>query len=245
MAVQAGIDLVLLGANTPNALQIAAYNAVLAAVKAGQIPEQQINSSVKRILALKESYHLLDWTALSPDHAAARISESHSASILGKTYTTALTIARNEGDLLPIDSEKRVGLIYPSIYPTIQADCQQQAWDIKLETLAVNISPYTYDLGKAVDLAKRVDAVIVFTDNAESDPAQQKLVHLLPSEKTVVVATKSPYDLKYFPDVAGYILAYDPIEPAFAAACKVIFGRQSANGIPPVKLLPLSAAATQ
>lgn len=50
LAVKAGVDIVLLPANLTKA-----YNALLDAVKAGDIPEARINESVERIVALKKA----------------------------------------------------------------------------------------------------------------------------------------------------------------------------------------------
>lgn len=57
-AVQAGNDIVLICHGLEN--QVKARNAILAAVKKGEISTQQINDSVYRILKLKNNYHLTD-----------------------------------------------------------------------------------------------------------------------------------------------------------------------------------------
>lgn len=57
-AVQAGNDIALVCHGLDN--QINAKNAILAAVKEGKIPKQQINDSVYRILKLKKKFHLND-----------------------------------------------------------------------------------------------------------------------------------------------------------------------------------------
>lgn len=53
-AIQAGVDMLLMPADTQ-----AAYDAVLAAVRSGEIPEAQLDASVARILALKQKYGIL------------------------------------------------------------------------------------------------------------------------------------------------------------------------------------------
>jgi beta-N-acetylhexosaminidase len=55
-AVSAGADMLIVGA-TPEE-QAEAYRAVLAAVEAGEIPREQIDASVERIMQLKDSYEL-------------------------------------------------------------------------------------------------------------------------------------------------------------------------------------------
>lgn len=53
-AVKAGADLLIL--SSPPEEQAAAYDAVVAAVESGEIPEERIRASVERILEVKESY---------------------------------------------------------------------------------------------------------------------------------------------------------------------------------------------
>src|SRR5260221_14254711 len=95
MAIKAGIDLVLLGANPSNDVQISVFRAVLHAVQSGEIPETQINAPVKRILQLKMAYKLLKWSPLSVEQTASRIASADGAKILAETYRAGLTEVRN------------------------------------------------------------------------------------------------------------------------------------------------------
>jgi len=53
-AVKAGADLLVV--SSPAQQQADAYDAVVAAVEAGEIPEERIRSSVERLLRVKEAY---------------------------------------------------------------------------------------------------------------------------------------------------------------------------------------------
>ncbi|MGH3089136.1 MAG: glycoside hydrolase family 3 protein [Rubrobacteraceae bacterium] len=57
-AVKAGADLLII--SSPPQEQADAYDAVVEAVKSGEIPEGRIRASVKRILSVKESYPLYE-----------------------------------------------------------------------------------------------------------------------------------------------------------------------------------------
>ncbi len=57
-AVKAGVDLMLLSG--PPRRQVAAYEAVLEAVRSGEVPREQIHASAERILEVKERYALGD-----------------------------------------------------------------------------------------------------------------------------------------------------------------------------------------
>jgi Glycosyl hydrolase family 3 N terminal domain. len=64
-AVQAGTDIVLVAHGSENVE--ATVDALLSAVRSGEIPEEQINTSVRRILRLKEKYGISDATVPLPD----------------------------------------------------------------------------------------------------------------------------------------------------------------------------------
>ena len=55
-AVEAGADLLILSSPAPQ--QVAAYEAVVAAVKSGEIPESRIRDSVRRVMEVKKEYLL-------------------------------------------------------------------------------------------------------------------------------------------------------------------------------------------
>jgi beta-N-acetylhexosaminidase len=55
-AVKAGADLLII--SSPPQQQADAYDAVVAAVESGEIPREQIEASVERILKVKEDYSL-------------------------------------------------------------------------------------------------------------------------------------------------------------------------------------------
>ena len=55
-AVKAGADLLII--SSPPQLQADAYDAVVAAVKSGEIPRKHIQASVERIVKVKEDYSL-------------------------------------------------------------------------------------------------------------------------------------------------------------------------------------------
>src|SRR5699024_12777966 len=78
----------------------------------------------------------------------------------------------------------------------------------------------------AVEQAESADKVIVTTYTANTNDAQQELVHEL--EKTdasvIVAALGNPYDLQAFPDVDAYINTYSYLDVSIPALANVISG---------------------
>lgn len=96
-AVKAGNDMVLL----PTDIE-ASYNALLDAVRSGEIPQEQIDASVLKILKLKASVgldkaHLVDIPALS-----RLISRPENLALAQKVADEAVTLVRENGQVLPL-----------------------------------------------------------------------------------------------------------------------------------------------
>jgi beta-N-acetylhexosaminidase len=242
-SVAAGVDLLLLGAHVANEDQIAAYTAVVDAVRAGKITEARLNQSVERLLRLKERYGLLTAapTPLASDAVLGQLAASGGSRLLPQVYGAALTVMRDEHQLLPITAGKTVALITLVAHPQAEAGCVKARGDTAagsapLMILSVNHAPLPYQISQAAALAKRSDVVVVFTKDADEMPAQQHLVSVLPPAKTIVVALGSPYDWRTFPDVGAYLLTYSDSSSSIYAACEVIMGGREATGALPVAL---------
>jgi len=251
-AIKAGVDLLLLGANTPPSRQIRAAKAVLQAVERGEIPVSRIEEAALRVLRLKATYGLLDgWHPLPTLYSryGLQAAATRSLDVMRAVYGAAFTVIKNAGGLLPLRAGQKVGLVYPNGYSMLRGVCGGAAraayadgFDVR--PLPVNPSPVAYQRGQAAKLAGEVDVIVVFTQNADQDDSQVSLVRALPPEKTVVVALDSIYDLRRFPAVAAYALIYDYTDPAFYAACDGLFGQVPASGRLPMPIGPAYPVGT-
>jgi beta-N-acetylhexosaminidase len=226
-AIQAGVDLVIAAHISPDT-QAQAIDAVVSAVQSGSIPEARINESVQRILDAKQQYHVLDWQALDPSAAAAHIDlQAHSA-LIDELFRAGITLVYDQNQAVPLAPDRRIGIVYPATRTQIAQECGAYRSDI--QWLGVSDSPSAEEISWAQDAARRVDTLVVFTQNADVNKAQQELVNALPAEKTLVVALWSPYDILSFPHVSAYMVTYSPARPAVPAACAILFGAAPARG---------------
>lgn len=237
MAVQAGNDVIAFGAHLTIEQQANAIDTVLAAVRSGMITEARIDESVRRILDVKQRYGILDWQPLDPAGARQRIDfEAHSA-LVQELFFAGTTVAYDRHNHVPVSAEKTAAIIYPVNRQQIYHQCS--LYKNTVRWVGVSNSPTEDEITWAVDAAKRVDTVIVFTQNAFADPQQQQLVRRLPPEKTVAVALWSPYDWMTYSGVGAFIATYSPLSPgAEAASCAILFGAAPARGQLAVELGP-------
>jgi len=89
-------------------------------------------------------------------------------------------------------------------------------------------------------------AVIVVTDSRGKAPPMLSAalgeIHRAAGDRTVLVATGTPYDLLACPEVGTFVATYGRDPAAIDAAAKVLTGRAPATGRLPVSLPGLYAA---
>jgi beta-N-acetylhexosaminidase len=243
MAVRAGVDLLAFGTNAGLQTQGQAIQAVVDAVRAGEIPEDRINASVQRILDAKARYGILDWRPLAVATASGRVNQDAHEALVNTLFRAGVTVVYDARGVLPFDADSSVAMVYPATRTQIMRECG--GFHPAIDWVGVSESPQDEEIAWARSAARRNDTVVVFTQNAVDDPQQQLLVNALPAEKTIVVALWSPYDWTTFPDVSGYVTTYSPLRPAVPAVCAVLFGAIPAQGQLPITLSPELPAGTR
>jgi len=223
-AVLAGHDLIVLGAHVSPDSHRAAMQRVLAMVEQGEISEARLDDSVRRILEAKERLGVLDWQPLEPAQAAANVPLSETAALLDRLFLRGLALAHDErGALAAIQGGASTAYLYPASRPNLWRACQSLS---HLRPLGVSISPSGQEVDWAVSLARQTEWVVAFTQNAETDPAQQRFIAALPADKTLLIALWSPYDLLALPRTAAAMLGYSPLPPIEGAVCAILSGEK-------------------
>jgi beta-N-acetylhexosaminidase len=198
---------------------------VVDAVRKGDIPESRIDDSVRRILAAKARFEIIDWQPLDAGTVGQRMPLAQNALLINQVFQEGVTVASDPNGIVPLQGT--VGIVYPGTQPSLWTACNRREG---VKPLAVTESPNGQDISGAVWLAGQVDHVVVFTQDAETNDAQQALVEALPADKTIVVALQSPYDALVLPDIAAYVVTYSPLKPSYDAVCGVLFGDYPSRG---------------
>jgi beta-N-acetylhexosaminidase len=96
-AIEAGVDVLLM----PKKMDVA-YNAVLEAVKNGQIPEKRIDESVKRILKLKHKRGLFENPYVDESAIDGVVGTSEHLRTAQAITDKSVTLVKNESETLPL-----------------------------------------------------------------------------------------------------------------------------------------------
>lgn len=233
LAIEAGHDVIVLGAHIAPDTHAAAIQAVVEAVRNGAVPEARIDDSVRRILAAKQRFGVLDWQPPDPETTVDRLPLKENEALIREVFRAAITVVYDNAGLIPLSGD--AGIIYPGAQPSLWNACNRREG---VRALAVAQSPSADDISGAAWIARQVQTVVVFTRDAATYPAQQALVAALPPERTVVVALQSPYDVLVLPQTAAYVITYSPLKAAYDAVCGVLFGDYPARGKLAVSLNP-------
>ncbi|MGC9500023.1 glycoside hydrolase family 3 protein [Streptomyces sp. WG7] len=244
LALKAGVDQLL---NPPD-LDLA-WNAVLTAVRDGELTEARLDESILRVLRLKAKLGLfqdaytgrrdVDRTVGTRGHLAAadRIAER----------TTTLLV--NEGQLLPLSRREHPRVLVVGADPASPSGTTGPPTGVLADeltrsgftatALSTGTAPSAAVVDRAVAAAGDADAVVVATYNVTARSSQRTLVaRLLETGKPVVaVAVRNPYDVAHLPDVPAHLAAYSWTDVEVRAAARVIAGRVRPRGKLPVPVV--------
>jgi beta-N-acetylhexosaminidase len=241
-AIEAGVDVLLM----PKKMDVA-YNAVLEAVKNGQIPEKRIDESVKRILKLKHKRGLFENPYVDESAIDGVVGTSEHLRTAQAITDKSVTLVKNESETLPLQEnsgEKVLVTGYGATAFGLNA-VENLARAIKergvtSEAFETGFNPTENQIDDAVLKAKESDLVIVTTGKAW-DPnrkGQQELVkRLLGTGKPVVVAAVyDPYDIANFADAETYVATYGFRTVSMESLSRVLFGEVNPSGKLPVSI---------
>lgn len=241
LALKAGVDQLL----NPPSLDVA-WNAVLNAVRGGELTEARLDESILRVLRLKSKLGLLDdpfVTGSGVDRAVGTPAHLRTADQIADRTTTLLV---NKEGLLPLSRRRTPKVLVvgadpasPSLSdgpPTTVLAGALTELGFTATALSTGTAPSTATIAKAVAAARDADAVVVGTYNVTATGSQKTLVDQLVATgvPVIAVAIRNPYDVAQLPGVGACLAAYSWTDVELRAAARVIAGRRHPRGTLPV-----------
>jgi len=252
LALLAGVDQLL---NPPD-LKVA-WNAVLGAVRSGEISEARIEESILRILRLKTRLGLFRdpyVTHRGVDRTVGVRSHLATADRIAERTTTLLA---NTGSLLPLSRRSHRNLLVVGADPaspsgttgpptTTLAGAFEEL-GFAATALSTGTAPTQAKIAEAVAAAAGKDAVVVGTYNVSATSSQRTLVSALAATgvPVITVAIRNPYDIAQLAGTgyAASLAAYSWTDVELRAAARVIAGRARPEGRLPVPVQRADAPA--
>ncbi len=224
------------------------WNALLAAVKSGEVSEARLDESILRILRLKTKLGLFDDPFVSHrgvDRTVGTRSHLAAADRIAEHTTTLLA---NPGALLPLSRRSHRNLLVVGADPaspsgttgppTTTLAQEFSSLGYTATALSTGTAPTRANIDAAVAAAQGKDAVVVGTYNVTKTSAQRTLVTELAATgvPVITVAIRNPYDIAQLAGTgyAASLASYSWTDVELRAAARVIAGRAEPEGRLPV-----------
>jgi beta-N-acetylhexosaminidase len=247
MAVKAGADIVLLPSDARKTI-----DSIEAAVKSGELTEERINESVRRLLSAKYRLGITQNRLVDLAKVNQLMEKPENVREANQTAEKSITLLRNGDNVLPMTAEKAS----KTLFVVIAADDEPIEGVALMPEIArraprakiIRLDPRTVseEYGAAVKQAADYDAIVIapFVKRAALKgtvalPENQTnfVRQMLSLNKPVaVVAFGSPYLIRQFPEAKNYVAAYAIEEVAQTAAARAMFGEVPFTGKLPVSV---------
>lgn len=231
--VKAGIDMILMLQNIPTAI-----NSIQKKVLSGEISEDRIDVSCRKILEAKIHLGLLSNKLVNENLVSININTPDEQALSQQIADESITLVKDDFDLkefstvniFPINTikdSKSTGIFNQEFsyafknIKTINFPAQNLP-DIKNELFIIPIfSKVLYKSGTVGISQEYIDNINLLLQN---------------NNKVIIISYGNPYLIKGFPEVNGYLCAYGDGESSIKAAIKVLKGEIPAKGKLPVTI---------
>ncbi|MBT2212190.1 glycoside hydrolase family 3 protein [Actinomadura sp. NEAU-AAG7] len=222
-------------------------DAVVTAVRTGELTEQRLDASVYRVLELKKRRGLFR----DPYADESRIGDvvgapAHLAAAQRATDRTT-TLVKNDARLLPLrPGPRRVLVTGWGAATTTGLAAEMTARGATATVRETGLSPTPARIAQAVAAARDQDLLVAVTNRAwdvkdespHNGPGQRDLVKALAAtgKPVIVVAARDPYDIAWFPETPTYLATYSATAEAVRSTAKVLYGETRPRGRLPVTI---------
>jgi len=238
-AVLAGNDVLCLPEDIPAALK-----AIKVYLADGRIDQTQVDASVKRILRAKYRLGLNKISPISLENIRPDINNTAAKALKRKLIREALTLVRNEGNLVPFQEIAEMDMASLSLGATKATTFQKRLGSYKkMPAHQLSTKAKAADYEQMLEQLSSREVVIVGLHDMSQyarwnfglEQEQLNFLYTL-NQRTKVVLTVfgNPYSLKYFDRFENVLCAYNEDEETQDLAAQALFGAFGLRGRLPV-----------
>jgi beta-N-acetylhexosaminidase len=241
LAVKAGCDLVL--NKTEDEFRDQGFCELKRFVESGQIPQEQLEASVKRILTMKYNLGLFERMGqVDASKADKPMRDKHIISIARKAAQMCATVLRDEEKLLPLSENQTVMVIEQKVldgYSGFDVYCHNKSFNeamyehsMNIIGLDTNFKASKEDEEFLMDYIDQADVIVATNYYWRLCPANNTdlIRKLIAKGKKVIVVTNCPYELGAVPQAQTVICNYSVTPESLKVAAEVIFGKMEPQG---------------
>ena len=239
MALIAGADVLIYGADkghTPED-QWKAHAAILEALRSGRLPQSRLDDAVLRILRAKETCGILDDPMPKLDRFDELASDANLA-VACAIAEASVTLVRNDRELVPLAPLAAGSAAIPLVWQAERKDYAAPLLDAVPGLTLVELpkTPTSDDIDRVADAVGDAPVVVAGTYSLSAGSAWAEALRRIGPERLVLVALRTPYDLRALPAAATFLATYGDTEPSMTALGKVLRGVVAPKGRLPVDI---------
>jgi beta-N-acetylhexosaminidase len=252
LALAAGADILLMPSDVP-----ASIDAVVAGVREGRFTQARVDSSVRRVLMLKQQLDLDRRRVVDLDSVRALVGDTSHLAIASLAARRAITLAKDSLDLVPVaksagDKPSVLSITIASrtdlgAGTTFDAELHRGVRSVRSELInPENPSP---DFARLLALSDSADVAIVGSylstgtnvsnPNAPAPIADFMRALIQRHPRTIVVAFGNPYLLQQIPSASSYLVGWGGFPVSQTAAARALIGLAPITGRLPISIPPL------
>ncbi len=235
LALKAGVDLLLM----PPEFEVA-YDAVLEAVETGELTEERIDTSVRRILRLKHQLGIVDDPYVDPADVSNHVGTPEHVATLQEITDRTTTLVKDKNLPLAAGSGEHVLVTGWGVSTTSTIASKMAERGVTTEVRETGLNPTDATIDQVVARAAAADTVVVVTNRAglSTQLQQAELVRRIHDTgvKVVVAAVRDGYDINRFHQVKNYVATFSYTPAALDSLVRVLFGELNPSGRLPVTI---------
>ena len=244
-AIEAGADVLLMPVNPETVIR-----AVVSAIENGRIKKARLDESVMRVLEAKVRVGVIKKKLVDLDEISDVFDSQDDTTRAQQASDRAVTLVRNEHDVLPLASSAQSCLIVVVERRSSNAGTRMidsyRKFAPKSQISIVDASMNAAALQATAGDTSKCSAIVVAAFatvaanrgsvglNGELTPFIAKLTE--GSAPVAIVAMGNPYLLSAFPKTAAYLATFSSTPPSESSAVKALFGEIPVTGHMPVTI---------
>ncbi|TCK69251.1 beta-glucosidase-like glycosyl hydrolase [Winogradskyella wandonensis] len=240
MAFKAGNDVMLMSENVPKGIE-----KIIGAIEKGEITEERLAHSVKKILMAKYKVGLHNYKPLIERGVHSDINRIKDDVLYGRLLEEAITVLKNKNDLLPLRDLETKKIAYVSLGDDVGTTFYSE---LKKYTKIHRVS--ADNLGDLIEKLKNYNTVVVGFHKSNENPwksykfSSKELTWLYEIARTNTVVLDvfaRPYalmDFKTIENIESIVMSYQNSDISQQKSAQLIFGAIGAKGKLPVSAGP-------
>jgi beta-N-acetylhexosaminidase len=250
LAIAAGADILLMPSDIP-----ASIDAVVAGVREGRFTQARVDSSVRRVLMMKQQLDLDRRRLVDLDTLRAVVGDTANVAMAALAAERGITLAKDSLNLVPLvgSGTQRVlsitiaGRTELTAGSSFNAEIRRVAPSLRTEQITVEDPAPNFD--RLLAAADSFDIAIVGSyvttgTNVSNASAPEPIARFIRDlvqrhPRTIVVAFGNPYLLQQIPAASTYLVAWGGFPVSQTAAGRAVIGAASIRGGVPISIPPV------